>query len=172
MQSTASTICPAPFNVSCPLPLPRVQTNCHAPTIRALGWVCCMLHGSRQETRSRLAVVAHKLSDQYHLPCWTVFSVDLNVRWWVHLPRVPTARRRRPGTVVSQGVRASQDFLPMYGNGSFSSASRIPGTPCGYPNRFRFVLTSSTTCNISQHIPYQPNRQTLGALPLVHPTES
>lgn len=37
------------FNVSCPLPLPRVQTNCHAPTIRALGWVCCMLHGSRQD---------------------------------------------------------------------------------------------------------------------------
>lgn len=91
-----------------------------------------MLHGSRQETRSRLAVVAHKLSDQYHVPWWTVY-LDLKARWWIHLPRVPTARRRRPGTVVSQGVRASQDLLPMYGNGSFSSASRIPGTPCGYP---------------------------------------
>lgn len=133
MQSTTSTNLSCNFNVLLPL-APAASTNQWPCSVHPCAGSACRVEIDRHTDRQDLAVavIANKMSGRPHVPLAGSIYLHLNACWWIHLPQVPTARRRRPSTVGSQGVRASQDFLPMYSNGSFSSASRIPGTPCGY----------------------------------------
>lgn len=141
MQSTTSTNLSCNFNVLLPL-APAESTDQWPCSVHPCAGSACRVEIDRQ-TRSRRRCDSKQIVWQTSQPPGGQY-LHLNACWWIHLPQVPTTRRRRPSTVGSQGVRASQDFLPMYSNGSFSSASRIPGTPCGYQNR-RFVFTTSSS---------------------------